>query len=86
MLPGPSCFGRAQPLSSHEHFRWPLARGLTVKLVASITGYSAYWIGRIAQRYDGHEPDTVSRHTAVECRAHRVSSRMGRCDRRPAMV
>src|SRR5260370_28444159 len=41
------------------HFLWLLARGLTAKMVASITGYSAYWIGRIAGRYNQHGPDGV---------------------------
>lgn len=37
-------------------FLWFLARGLTAKVIASLTGYSAYWIGRIAQRYNQHGP------------------------------
>jgi transposase len=45
---------------SRWHFLWLLARGLTAKLVASITGYSAYWIGRIAQRYNQRGPDGVN--------------------------
>jgi transposase len=44
---------------SRWHFLWLLARGLTAKLVASITGYSAYWIGRIARRYNQHGPNGV---------------------------
>src|SRR5260370_17027842 len=40
-------------------FLWLLARGLTAKLVASITGYSAYWIGRIARRYNERGPEGV---------------------------
>jgi transposase len=44
---------------SRWHFLWLLSRGLTAKLVASITGYSAYWIGRIARRYNEHGPDSV---------------------------
>ncbi len=38
------------------HFLWLLAHGLTAKVIASITGYSAYWIGRIARRYNEHGP------------------------------
>ena len=45
---------------SRWHFLWLLARGLTAKLVASITGYSAYWIGRIARRYNEHGPAGVN--------------------------
>jgi transposase len=44
---------------SRWHFLWLLARGLTAKVVASITGYSAYWIGRIARRYNEQGPHGV---------------------------
>src|SRR5258705_12356809 len=44
---------------SRWHFLWLLARGLAAKLVARITGYSAYWIGRIARRYNEHGPTGV---------------------------
>ena len=44
---------------SRCHFLWLLARGLTAKLVASISGYCAYWIGRIARRYNQHGPNGV---------------------------
>ncbi len=37
---------------SRWHFLWLLARGLATKAIANLTGYSAYWIGRIAQRYN----------------------------------
>jgi transposase len=44
---------------SRWHFLWLLARRLTAKVIASITGYSAYWIGRIARRYNEHGPTGV---------------------------
>lgn len=44
---------------SRWHFLWLLARGLTAKAIANITGYSAYWIGRIARRYNQQGPDGV---------------------------
>ncbi len=44
---------------SRWRFLWLLARGLAAKLVASMTGFSAYWIGRIAQRYNQQGPDRV---------------------------
>jgi transposase len=44
---------------SRWHFLWLLARGLTAKAIAGITGYSAYWIGRIAHRYNERGPDGV---------------------------
>jgi len=37
---------------SHWQFLWLLARGFTAKVIASITGYSAYWIGQIARCYN----------------------------------
>src|SRR5258705_173302 len=51
---------------SRWHFLWLLARGLTAKVIAGITGYSAYWIGRIARRYNECGPDGVKdqRHRA----------------------
>jgi hypothetical protein len=44
---------------SRWHFLWLLAHGLTAKVIASITGYSVYWIGRIARRYNERGPDGV---------------------------
>ena len=44
---------------SRWHFLWLLARGLTAQVISSITGYSAYWIGRIARRYNEHGPHGV---------------------------
>lgn len=51
---------------SHWHFLWLLARGLTAKVIDGITGCSAYWIGRIARRYNECGPDGVKdqRHRA----------------------
>jgi hypothetical protein len=52
--------GTTDPVErSRWHFLWLLARGLTAKLVASITGYSGYWIGRIARRYNQQGPNGV---------------------------
>jgi transposase len=44
---------------SRWHFLWLLARGLTAKVIAGITGYSAYWTGRIARRYNQQGSDGV---------------------------
>jgi Homeodomain-like domain-containing protein len=41
---------------SHWHFLWLLARGLTATAIARVTGYSAYWIGQIARRYNRAGP------------------------------
>jgi transposase len=38
---------------------WLLARGLTATAVAHVTGYSAYWIGQIARRYNRAGPNGV---------------------------
>ncbi len=45
---------------SHWHFLWLLARGFTAKAIASLIGYSAYWIGQIARRYNAHGPNGVT--------------------------
>src|SRR5215813_7645078 len=44
---------------SRWHFLWLLARGLTATAIARVTGYSAYWIGQIARRYNAAGPDGV---------------------------
>jgi transposase len=51
---------------SHWHFLWLLARGLSATAVARVTGYSAYWVGQIARRYNRDGPDGMRdrRHTA----------------------
>lgn len=35
---------------------WLLARGQTATQIAESTGYSAYWIGQLARRYNVHGP------------------------------
>jgi transposase len=37
---------------SRWHMLWLLARGYTATAIAELTGYSPYWIGRIARRYN----------------------------------
>ncbi len=46
---------------------WLLSRGRTAKAVAESTGYSAYWIGQLARRYNTAGPDAMSnrQHTRV---------------------
>jgi transposase len=45
----------------HEHVWWQvlwlLAQGRTATELAGVTGYSAYWIGQIAKRYNEQGPD-----------------------------
>lgn len=45
---------------------WLLSCGQTARAVAASTGYSAYWIGRVAHRYNAEGPDGMRnrRHTA----------------------
>jgi Homeodomain-like domain len=57
---GRRCRSTKDPVErSRWHFLWLLARGLTAKVIAGITGYSAYWIGHIAQRYNERGPEGV---------------------------
>jgi transposase len=51
---------------SRWHFLWLLGRGMTALAAAAVTGYSAYWIGQIARRYNREGPDGVrdKRHRA----------------------
>lgn len=46
---------------------WLLARGQTAKAVAESTGYSAYWIGQLAKRYNTAGPEAMinRQHTRV---------------------
>ena len=44
---------------SRWHILWLLARGLTATAVARVKGYSAYWIGQIARRYDAGGPKAL---------------------------
>jgi transposase len=46
---------------------WLLSRGQTAKAVADSTGYSAYWIGQLAKRYNTDGPDAMinRQHTRV---------------------
>ena len=58
-----------RPAEPTEHNRWQiiwlLSQGLLAREVAASTGYSAYWIGQIARRYNTEGPAGMSnrRHT-----------------------
>ena len=57
---GRRCRSTKDPVErSRWHFLWLLARGLAAKVIAGITGYSAYWIGHIARRYNERGPEGV---------------------------
>jgi transposase len=48
---------------------WQLARGQTATQIAQTTGYSCYWIGQIARRYNQQGPaGMVNRHHAASYR------------------
>lgn len=44
---------------SHFHILWLLTGGKTAKQTAQLTGYSSYWIGQIARRYNDGGPDAL---------------------------
>jgi len=48
------------PKEPHERswwqMLWLLAQGRTATELAGVTGYSAYWIGQIAKRYNAQGP------------------------------
>lgn len=52
---------------SRWHILWLLGGGLTASAVAAVTGYSAYWIGQIARRYNTDGPDGVRDRRHVVC-------------------
>jgi hypothetical protein len=44
------------------HLLWLLAQGRTATELAEVTGYSRYWIGQIAKRYNQHGPSGMTNH------------------------
>lgn len=44
---------------SRWHFLRLLSRGLTATTIAAMTGYSAYWMGKIGSRYHVHGADGI---------------------------
>jgi hypothetical protein len=57
---------------SHWHILWLLAQGHPAFQVAQLTGYSAYWIGRIARRFTEEGAAALVDHrTAPHGRARR---------------
>lgn len=44
---------------SHFHILWLLAQGVAAKEVAQVTGYSSYWVGQVARRYNDGGPDAL---------------------------
>jgi transposase len=49
---------------------WLLSQGHTAVQIATVTGYSAYWIGQLAKRYNTHGPD--GRHHRRHTTSHRT--------------
>jgi transposase len=50
---------------------WLLARGRTARDLAEVTGYSAYWIGQIAKRYNAAGP--AGMHNRQYTHSHRAA-------------
>lgn len=44
---------------SHFHILWLLAQGQTAQDTARVTGYSSYWVGQVARRYNQGGPDAL---------------------------
>ena len=57
---------------SHWQLLWLLAQGHPAYQVAQMTGYSAYWIGRVARRYNDEGEEALVNHRR---RAHRPARR-----------
>jgi transposase len=57
---------------SHWHILWLLAQGHPAYAVASMTGYSAYWIGRVARRFNEEGAAALADHRK---RSHRNARR-----------
>ncbi len=55
---------------SHWQIIWLLAQGHRAVKVAEMTGYSAYWIGQLARRYNAGGPDAL-RDYRHQARHHR---------------
>lgn len=54
---------------------WLFAKGQTATVIAESTGYSRYWIGQIAKRYNAQGPDgMVNRQHTTSWRAPRMLS------------
>lgn len=73
---------------SHWQIIWLLAQGHPAWKVAEMTGYSAYWIGQLARRYNAGGADALRDQRHV-LRAHRpplLSETTGLADLRAALA
>jgi transposase len=52
------------------HVLWLLSQGHTARELAKVTGYSAYWIGQIAKRYNAEGPAAM--HNRQRTRSRRT--------------
>jgi transposase len=54
-------YRQAQAPVTRSHFQilWLLAQGQTAQAAAQVTGYSPYWIGQVARRYNAGGPDAL---------------------------
>jgi len=55
------CYRQAHEPVARSHFQilWLLAQGRTAQDVAHVTGYSSYWVGQIARRYNEGGPNAL---------------------------
>src|SRR5450432_11462 len=66
---------------------WLLARGQTATAIAESTGYTRYWIGQIAKRYNAEGPDgMVNRQHTTSWRAPRMLSAQQQEELRAALA
>ncbi len=69
---------------------WLLARGQTAREVATVTGYSTYWIGQLAKRYNAEGPGGMTNrqytrsHRAVPLLSPEQLAELARAVRGPA--
>lgn len=54
-------YRQAQAPVTRSHFQilWLLAQGKTAQATAEVTGYSPYWVGQVARRYNAEGPDAL---------------------------
>jgi hypothetical protein len=63
---------------------WLLAKGRLAREIAESTGYSRYWIGQVAHRYNTHGPEgmvNLAIHALASGAAHPLSRAAGRIGR-----
>jgi|SRR5579883_23418 len=67
------CYRGAQDPHERSWYQilWLLAKGQTATVIAESTGYSRYWIGQVARRYNDEGPDGL--HNRRKTHSHRAA-------------